>query len=132
MTFRSYRFWGLDLCLMKHAVEADHVAAVSTIASEHPSIIGSSFVGALWGIGHTISLLIAAALIVLLHVEISTQVSLALEFLVGLMLIVLGANALRKLFAVDIYTCTSTNTVGESMRTHTFMPARINLKREVT
>jgi sulfite exporter TauE/SafE len=83
---------------LKHAVEADHVAAVSTIASEHPSIIGSSFVGALWGIGHTISLLMAGALIVLLHVEISNWVGLALEFVVGLMLIVLGANALRKLF----------------------------------
>ena len=82
---------------LKHAVEADHVAAVSTIASEHPSIIGSSFVGALWGIGHTFSLLIAGALIVLLHVEISIRVSLALEFIVGLMLIVLGTNALRKL-----------------------------------
>ena len=82
---------------LKHAVEADHVAAVSTIASEHPSIIGSSFVGALWGIGHTISLLIAGALIVLLHIEISNRVSLVLEFIVGLMLIVLGANALRKL-----------------------------------
>ena len=82
---------------LKHAVEADHVAAVSTIASEHPSIIGSSFVGALWGIGHTISLLIAGALIVFLHVEISDRISLALEFIVGVMLIVLGANALRKL-----------------------------------
>src|SRR5256714_15584589 len=83
---------------LKHAVEADHVAAVSTIASEHPSIIGSSFVGAIWGIGHTILLFIGGALIVLLHVEISSRVGLALEFFVGLMLIVLGAIALRKLF----------------------------------
>ncbi len=82
---------------LKHAVEADHVAAVSTIASEHPSILAASFVGALWGIGHTISLLIAGGLIVLLHVEISDRISLALEFVVGLMLILLGANALRKL-----------------------------------
>src|SRR5256714_14798047 len=86
---------------LKHAVEADHVAAVSTIASEHPSIIGSSFVGALWGIGHTISLLIAGTVIILLHVEISNRVSLALEFIVGLMLIVLGANALGKLLRGD-------------------------------
>src|SRR5205814_10654334 len=64
---------------------------------EHPSIVGSSFVGALWGIGHTISLLIAGALIVFLHVEISDRISLALEFIVGVMLIVFGANALRKL-----------------------------------
>jgi high-affinity nickel permease len=82
---------------LKHAIEADHVAAVSTIASEQRSLLGSSLVGALWGIGHTISLLAAAALIVLLHIEISDRVSLGLEFMVGLMLIILGVNALRKL-----------------------------------
>src|SRR5436190_5709963 len=85
-------------CLgLKHAIEADHVAAVSTIASEYPSILGSSFVGALWGVGHTISLLAASVLIIVLHVQIGTSLSLALEFVVGLMLIVLGANALLKL-----------------------------------
>jgi ABC-type nickel/cobalt efflux system permease component RcnA len=82
---------------LKHAIEADHVAAVSTIASEQRSLLGSSLVGALWGIGHTISLLAAAALIVLLHIEISDRVSLGLEIMVGLMLIILGVNALRKL-----------------------------------
>lgn len=82
---------------LKHAVDADHVAAVSTIASEHPSILGSSFVGALWGIGHTISLFIAGAAIVLLHIEVSERISLGLEFVVGVMLIALGANALRKI-----------------------------------
>jgi hypothetical protein len=82
---------------LKHAIEADHVAAVSTIASEQRSLLGSSLVGALWGIGHTISLLAAAALIVLMHIEISDRVSLGLEFMVGLMLIILGVNALRKL-----------------------------------
>ena len=82
---------------LRHAVEADHVAAVSTIASESQSILGSSFVGALWGIGHTLSLLIAGAAIVLFHFEISARVSLVLEFAVGLMLIALGLKALRKL-----------------------------------
>lgn len=82
---------------LRHAVEADHVAAVSTIVSESPSILGSSFIGALWGIGHTLSLLIAGAAIVLFHFEISARMSLVLEFVVGLMLIALGLNALRKL-----------------------------------
>src|ERR1043165_1824535 len=82
---------------LKHAIEADHIAAVSTIASEHASIVRSTFVGAFWGLGHTISLLIAAGAIVLLHVEISRNVSLVLEFGVGIMLIALGANALRKI-----------------------------------
>lgn len=82
---------------LKHAIEADHIAAVSTIASEHPSIMRSTLVGAFWGIGHTISLLVAGAAIVFLHLEISGGLSLALEFAVGVMLIALGANALRKI-----------------------------------
>lgn len=82
---------------LKHAIEADHIAAVSTIASEHASIVRSTFVGAFWGIGHTISLLVASAAIVFLHLEIGSGVGLVLEFGVGIMLILLGANALRKI-----------------------------------
>jgi xanthosine utilization system XapX-like protein len=55
-------------------------------------------VGGLWGVGHTISLLVAGILVILLHVEISARMALALEFLVGLMLVALGTNALRKLW----------------------------------
>jgi ABC-type nickel/cobalt efflux system permease component RcnA len=82
---------------LKHAVEADHLAAVSTIVSERKSLLSSSLVGGLWGIGHTISLLIAGAAILLLQVKIGERTALALEFCVALMLIGLGANALRKL-----------------------------------
>ena len=82
---------------LKHAVEADHVAAVSTIASEQPSIIRSSIVGACWGVGHTISLLMAATAIVIFHINISSRMSLVLEFAVGVMLVILGASALLKL-----------------------------------
>ena len=83
---------------LKHAVEVDHLAAVSTIVGERKSLLSSLVVGGLWGVGHTISLLIAGILVILLHVEISERVAVALEFLVGLMLVALGANALRKLW----------------------------------
>jgi hypothetical protein len=82
---------------LKHAVEVDHLAAVSTIVSERKSMLGSLLVGGLWGVGHTISLLIAGIVIIVLHIEISARMALALEFCVGLMLIALGAHALRKL-----------------------------------
>jgi ABC-type nickel/cobalt efflux system permease component RcnA len=82
---------------LKHAVEADHLAAVSTIVSERKSLLSSSLVGGLWGIGHTISLLIAGILVMLLQVKISERMAQALEFCVGLMLVALGLNALRKL-----------------------------------
>jgi hypothetical protein len=82
---------------LKHAIEADHLAAVSTIVSERKSLLSSLLVGGLWGVGHTISLFIAGILVIVLHVEISARTALFLEFCVGLMLVALGVNALRKL-----------------------------------
>ena len=89
---------GLGFVLgLKHALDADHLAAVSTIATEKRSLLSSSLIGIWWGLGHTISLLIAGVLVMLLHVQIGPRTEMALEFCVGIMLIVLGANALRKL-----------------------------------
>ncbi|CAN5622226.1 hypothetical protein BH20ACI3_BH20ACI3_32190 [soil metagenome] len=88
--------FGLVLGL-KHAVEADHLAAVTTIVSERSSLLAASLVGGLWGVGHTLSLLVAGIAVILFHLRISEQTALALEFCVGLMLMALGANSLRKL-----------------------------------
>ncbi|HKG21748.1 MAG TPA: hypothetical protein VKC34_07595, partial [Blastocatellia bacterium] len=82
---------------LKHAVEADHIAAVSTILSEKKGLVRSSIIGGLWGVGHTASLLIAGVAVLLLGIQIDERVALALEFCVALMLIALGANAIRKL-----------------------------------
>ncbi len=82
---------------LKHAVEADHLAAVSAIVSERRSVWSSSLVGGLWGLGHTLALLVAGAAVILFHFEIGARTERALEFVVGLMLVALGANALRKL-----------------------------------
>lgn len=82
---------------LKHAMEADHLAAVSTIVSEHKSLVSASLVGGLWGIGHTISLLVAGLAVILFHVEIGPRMEMALEFGVALMLIALGVNTIRKL-----------------------------------
>src|SRR5258707_11193143 len=82
---------------LKHAVEADHLAAISTIGSERRSLLSSSLVGALWGLGHTISLMIAGIAVILLRFQISERTSKTLELGVGIMLVGLGINALRKL-----------------------------------
>jgi sulfite exporter TauE/SafE len=82
---------------VKHAVEADHLAAVSTIISERRSVLSSSLVGGVWGVGHTISLVVAGVAVIMLGVRIGERTALALEFCVGLMLVALGASALRKL-----------------------------------
>ena len=81
---------------MKHALDADHLAAVSTIVSEKRSWLSSSLVGGLWGIGHTISLFAAGIVVLLLKIPIGPRLESALEMCVGVMLIGLGANAVIK------------------------------------
>ncbi|MEO6051410.1 MAG: sulfite exporter TauE/SafE family protein [Pyrinomonadaceae bacterium] len=82
---------------LKHATEADHLVAVSTIVSGRRSIWSSAVVGGLWGLGHTISLIIAGVFVLLLDFEISENTERWLEFCVGIMLTLLGLNVLRKL-----------------------------------
>ena len=82
---------------LKHATEADHLAAVSTIVTQRGSAWNSAFVGGLWGLGHTISLFVAGVLVLLLDFQISKRTERGLEFCVGLMLAVLGLNVFRKL-----------------------------------
>ena len=77
---------------LKHAVEADNLAAVSTIVTERKSLLGSALVGGLWGLGHTISLLAAGVFVLLLDFRIGERAERALEFCVGVMLVLLGAN----------------------------------------
>jgi sulfite exporter TauE/SafE len=82
---------------LKHALEADHVAAVASIASERRSVVGSSLVGAWWGLGHTAALFGAGILVILFRVQISEDVARWLELCVAAMLVGLGTNALWKL-----------------------------------
>ena len=90
---------GLGFVLgLKHATDADHLIAVSTIVSERKGFWTSSVVGALWGFGHTVSLLVVGLLVVAFHFEIPDKVALAMEFCVALMLVALGANVLLKLW----------------------------------
>ena len=75
---------------LQHAVEADHLAAVSTIVSEKKSIFAASIVGGLWGVGHTISLFLVGLIVIFLKFQISETVEAKLESIVGGMLILLG------------------------------------------
>ncbi len=82
---------------LKHATEADHLAAVSTIVTERRSLLGTAIIGGVWGLGHTISLFIAGIFVLLLNFQITEQTERILEFCVGVMLFLLGLNVLRKL-----------------------------------
>ena len=79
---------------LKHATEVDHVVAVSTIVSQHRNVWRSAIVGALWGAGHTVALLLTGVFVLSLRIAIPERVSNWLEFCVALMIIGLGATAL--------------------------------------
>jgi high-affinity nickel-transport protein len=76
---------------MRHATDPDHVIAVSTIVSRERSISKAAFIGVLWGLGHTLTILSVGAAIVLFGLAIPARLGLTMEFCVGLMLILLGA-----------------------------------------
>ena len=81
---------------LKHALDADHLVAVSTIVGREKSVWKSSLVGAVWGMGHTASLFLAAVGVIVLKLTISARVALTLELGVGLMLILLGLDLVRR------------------------------------
>src|SRR5581483_4458976 len=75
---------------MRHATDADHVIAVSTIVTRQRSLRSAALIGAIWGVGHTLTIVAVGAAIILFGLVIPARVGLSMEFSVGLMLIVLG------------------------------------------
>ena len=80
---------------LRHATEADHLAAISTIVTERRNLLSSLLVGGLWGLGHTLALLVAGVGVLLLRYQLTDRMTNALELCVGVMLVLLGANVLR-------------------------------------
>lgn len=81
---------------LRHALDPDHVVAVTTLASQKAGWRRTSLVGGFWGLGHALSLGLVGGIILLLRLSVPAAVSAALEALVGVMLVVLGTLALRR------------------------------------
>ena len=88
---------GLGFILgLRHALDADHVAAVGAMVSERPGWRTALRTGLLWGLGHTSSLCLAGILVIGLHLVIPDAVARALEAAVALMVLLLGGTALHR------------------------------------
>jgi len=96
MTAISLLAFGL-LLGARHAFEIDHIAAVSTIVSRQKSVKKSALSGMFWGFGHTIALFLAGLIVLSLKAGIPNKIALSLEIIVGVMLVLLGLDALRKI-----------------------------------
>lgn len=90
---------GLGFLLgMQHALEADHIAAVSSIAARRTSIGEVVRLGLTWGLGHTITLFLFAGAAILLGHAIPEHLARPLETAVGIMLVALGSNVLWRMW----------------------------------
>ena len=79
---------------MRHALEPDHLAAVSTLITGERNSVKAALLGACWGLGHTSALIAVGTVLVLLRAEMPVRVADAFEFCVALMLIALGLRAI--------------------------------------
>ncbi len=75
---------------MRHATDPDHVIAITTIVTRQRGVSKAGLIGVLWGLGHTFTIFVVGAAIILLKVEIPPRAGLTMELAVGLMLILLG------------------------------------------
>jgi sulfite exporter TauE/SafE len=123
-----YAAFGIGLLLgIQHALDADHLIAVSTIVSEHKSLKWASLIGAFWGLGHTATLFAVGLLVIGLRVTIPERFALGLEFLVAIMLVFLGLKILWQSFGVEkIHLHTHTH----NPETHTHFHVHTNPKED--
>ena len=75
---------------MRHATDDDHVIAVTTIVSRQRSVWTAAWTGVLWGVGHTLTILVVGGAIILFELVIPPRVGLGMEFSVAIMLVLLG------------------------------------------
>lgn len=82
---------------LRHALEADHIVAVTAMVSQGRGIYRSALVGLRWGIGHSITLFAIGFAALVLKINVPDQMSLSLEFAVGVAMVVLGIPLLKRL-----------------------------------
>jgi len=93
---------------MRHATDPDHVIAVSTIISREGTVKRATLIGAAWGAGHTLTIVLVGFAIIAFRVVLPPRLGLSMELAVAIMLILLGLRNLRGLL-----TWSAQPTVGE-------------------
>jgi len=81
---------------LRHALEADHLAAVATIVNRERSPVRSGFLGGFWGLGHLSSLLLVGLPVIGLGLKFPEQLNLPLELGVAAMIVFLGVGSLTR------------------------------------
>ncbi len=83
---------------LRHALDSDHLAAVSTVLAERPSFLASGAVGLWWGVGHTLTLLLVGSIVLAWGIRIPAEFERIAESGVAVLLLVLGGTLAAKLY----------------------------------
>jgi high-affinity nickel-transport protein len=112
---------------MRHALEPDHLAAVSTLVTHERSTRKAALLGVCWGLGHTLSLVVVGAALVLLRAEMPASAADLFELLVALMLVALGLRAIYLAARQGPSGPTREHHHGPHVHVHAGAPAHIHI-----
>jgi len=86
-----FALFGLALALgLRHAADPDHVVAVAAITARTRRVFPAMWLGVVWGLGHTLTLFVVGAGIIVFNLVVPPRVGLSLEFVVGIALVAVG------------------------------------------
>jgi hypothetical protein len=88
---------------LQHVLEADHLAAVASLATRSRGLAQAARQGVAWGLGHTLTLLVFGGAMLLMDQLVPEQLAAVLEMAAGIMLVVLGTGVLRKLWRERVH-----------------------------
>ncbi len=99
---------------MRHALEADHVAAIASLAARSQSLRDSLLHGAIWGVGHTLTIFVIGSVVLFTDLVVPDRMAAMLELSVGVMLVLLGLDVLRRLMRDKIHLHVHTHKDGST------------------
>jgi len=100
---------------MQHALEADHLAAVATLVTREKDTRRAVRQGVFWGLGHTFTLLLFGGMVMVIGVVLSERWVHGLEGAVGVMLVLLGLDLLRRLWRDRVHFHAHTHAPAEAL-----------------
>lgn len=119
--------WLGSLLGMRHALEPDHLAAVTSLVSRERSFARAALLGVWWGVGHTLALFLAGAVLVGLRAEMPAAASDVFEFAVSLMLVGLGVRAIAQAARLGANGPTRIHRHGSVVHSHAGVPAHVHI-----
>lgn len=114
---------------MRHALEPDHLAAVSTLVTGERSSAKAAWLGACWGVGHTLTLVTTGAALIFLRAEMPASAADLFELLVAVMLVGLGVRAMYRAARQGPDGPTHAHHHGRLVHVHPGVPAHIHIGR---